>query len=427
MPEVFTSAWGAQGRGDPPADTTAAAVAVPEPTAQALRYHRGNTGVWAADTVLGLAVPAALLLTGFSARLRGLAARLGRDRWLPTVACYGALFTTVMSLAYLPFAWYVGFVRQHAYDLSNQSAGQWLGDWAKGVMVGAVVSALVLWIPYLLLRASPRRWWLWSGFATVPLGVLALLVGPVWIAPLFDDFGPMRDRALEARLLAVAQRAGIEGSRVYEVNKSEDTELVNAYVTGVGGTKRIVLWDTILERLEPDEIIFVMAHEMGHFVLHHTVAVILGAALLATLSLFAVHRVAGRLIGRYAQRFGFDRLSDVASLPLLVLVGGVVSFLVTPAALAYSRWQEHEADRFALELTRDNHAGAMVFVRLQQENLGVPRPGLLYTLWRGSHPSLASRIEFANSYRPWGEGRALRYESRFTVEGRESRVKRPSP
>ncbi len=403
MPEVFTSAWVAQGRPEP-------AVGVPEPTEQALRYHRENTALWAADTVLGLAVPAALLLTGGSARLRGLAARLGRDRWLPTVALYGALFTSVMSIVYLPFAWYVGFLRQHAYGLSNQSAGQWLGDWAKGVLVGAVVSALVLWIPYLLLRASPRRWWLWSGLATAPLGAVALLVGPVWIAPLFDNFGPMRDRVLEARILAVAERAGIERSRVYEVDKSEDTKLVNAYVTGIGGTKRIVLWDTILARLEPDQIVFVMAHEIGHFVLHHTLAVILGAALLATLSLVAVHRVAGGLIARSRDRFGFDRLSDVASLPLLVLVGGVVSFAVTPAVLAYSRWQEHEADRFALELTRDNHAGAMVFVRLQQENLGVPRPGLLYTLWRGSHPSLASRVEFANTYRPWAEGRALRYE-----------------
>ena len=412
MPEVFTAAWTAQGRGD----TVASTVAVPEPTAEALRYHRGNNAVWAADTLLGFAVPAVLLLTGFSARLRALAARLGRGRWLPTVALYGAAFTIVLSLAYLPFAWYVGFVRQHAYGLSNQTAGQWLGDWVKGALLGAVVAMLVLWIPYLLLRASPRRWWLWTGLATLPLGVVALLVGPVWIAPLFDHFGPMHDRALEARILALADRAGIEGSRVYEVDKSADTRMVNAYVTGIGRSKRIVLWDTILRRLEPDEVVFVMAHEMGHFVLHHTIAVILGAALLATLSLWVVHRVAAGLIARGRGRFGFDRLSDVASLPLLMLVGGVVSFLATPAVLAFSRWQEHEADRFALELTRDNHAGAMVFVRLQQENLGVPRPGLVYTLWRGSHPSLASRVEFANSYRPWAEGRPSRYETRFRAE-----------
>ena len=399
MPESFTLAWETQARAD-----TTAMVAVPEPTPLALRYHAGNGWIWAADTALGLVIPAALLFTGASARMRALASRLGRRRWLPTVALYGALFMVVMSLLYLPLAWYAGFVRQHAYGLSTQSAGQWLGDWARGVAVGAVVSALVLWIPYLLLRSSPRRWWLWSGLAALPLGALALLVAPVWIAPLFDDFGPMRDKALETRILALAGRAGIDGARVFEVNKSADTRMVNAYVTGIGLTKRIVLWDTLLRRLQPDEVLFVMGHEMGHFVLHHTLAIILGAALVATLALFVVHRVAGRLIARYRDRFGFDRLADVASLPLLVLVGGVVSFVVTPGVLAWSRWQEREADRFGLEITGNQHAAAMAFVRLQQENLGVPRPGLLYTLWRGSHPSLASRIEAANAYRGAVEG-----------------------
>jgi STE24 endopeptidase len=405
MPESFTMAGETQARAD-----TTAMVAVPEPTALALRYHAGNTRIWAADTALGLLIPAALLFTGVSARMRAFAARLGRGRWLPTVGIYGALFMVVMSLLYLPLAWYAGFVRQHAYGLSTQSAGQWLGDWAKGVAVGAVVSALVLWIPYLLLRASPRRWWLWSGLATLPLGVLALLVAPVWIAPLFDDFGPMHDKALESRILALAARAGIDGARVFEVNKSADTRMVNAYVTGIGATKRIVLWDTLLGRLEPDEVLFVMGHEMGHFVLHHTLAIILGAALVATLALYATHRVAGGLLARYRERFGFDRLADVASLPLLLLVGGVVSFLVTPGLLAWSRWQEREADRFGLEITGNRHAAAMAFVRLQQENLGVPRPGLLYTLWQGSHPSPASRIEAANAYRAAVEGPGSRVE-----------------
>ena len=406
MPESFIARTAAQ-------DTTSAEVRVPEPTPLALRYHRGNNAIWAADTLLGIIVPVALLVTGVSARLRSLAGRIGRRRWLPTVSVYGALFTVLMSVLYFPFSLYVGFTRQHAYGLSNQAFAQWLGDWGKGVLVGSVIAALFLWIPYLLLRTSPRRWWLWTGLASLPLGVLALLVGPVWIAPLFDDFGPMHDRSLETRILALAERAGIAGGRVYEVNKSEDTKLVNAYVTGLAGTKRIVLWDTLLRRLTPDEVLFVMAHEMGHFVLYHTLAVILGSALLVTASLWAVHRVAGRLIARWQGRFGFDRLADVASVPLLMLVTGVVSFAVTPAVLAFSRWQEHEADRFGLELTRNNRAAAMVFVRLQEENLGVPRPGLLYTLWRGSHPSLAARVEFANRYRPWVEGKPLKYGELF--------------
>jgi Zn-dependent protease with chaperone function len=229
----------------------------------------------------------------------------------------------------------------------------------------------------------------------------------------------MRDRALEIRIHQLAARAGIPDSRIYEVRKSDETRQVNAYVTGLGGTKRIVLWDTLVDRLDPDAVVFVMGHEIGHFVLGHALAVILVATLLATLSLYAVHRVAGWSIARFQHRFGFTRLDDVASLPLLVLVGGVVTLAATPAALALSRWQEREADRFGLEITGDNQAAARAFVRLHDENLAVPRTGLLYRLWRGSHPDLAERIEFANRYRPWSRGESLRYGDRFRP--RESR------
>jgi len=388
-------------------------VAVPEPSALAVRYYRTGVPLWVAGTVLDLAIPALLLWAGWSARMRGAASRLARGRWFPTLAIYGVLYVIVMALFELPFGWYVGFVRQHEYGLSTQTASQFLGDGAKAAGVGCVVIALTLWIPYLLLRKSPRRWWLWTGIAAAPLATLALVVAPIWIEPLFDRFGPMRDRALETRIVALARRAGIEGGRVYEVAKSEDTRQLNAYVTGLGATKRIVLWDTLVDKLTPDEVLFVMGHEMGHFVLGHTALVILGATLLVTGSMYAVHRVAGAMLGRWSRRFGFERLDDPASLPLLALVTGVVSLAVTPAVLATSRYMEHEADRFGLEITRDNRAAAHAFVKLQQDNLGVPRTGLLDHLWRDSHPDPADRIEFANRYRPWATGGTLRYGDRF--------------
>jgi STE24 endopeptidase len=399
-------------------DSTAT-IPVPEPSALAVQYHQSSHLVWAGANALELLVPAALLFTGLSAGVRDLARRIARGRWFFTVAIYGAAYVLVQAIVFLPFVWYAGFVRQHAYGLSTETAGEWLADWGKGTAITALVAALVLWIPYRLLRASPRRWWLWTGLLAAPFTVLALIVTPVWIAPLFDEYGPMRDRALEARIHQLAARAGIPDSRIYEVRKSDETVQVNAYVTGFGGTKRIVLWDTLVDRLEPDEVLFVMGHEIGHYVLRHTLTVILGATLLATLSLFVVHRVAGRLIARFHRRFGFDRLDDVASLPLLALVGGVVILATTPAALALSRWQEREADRFGLEMTRDNQAAARAFVELQNENLAVPRTGLLYRLWRGSHPDLADRIEFSNRYRPWLRGDSLRYGDRF--RRRESR------
>lgn len=391
-----------------PSDT----VVVPQPSALAIQYHRSGNVLWAVETGLGMIIPAALLFSGLSARMRSLSLRAGR-RWFLALLLYAVLFTVLVAVLTLPLSYYAGYVRQHQYGLSNQSLGAWAGDWIKGVALSGVGLAAVLWIPYLLLRRSPRRWWLYAGLASVPLTALLLVITPVWVDPLFNDYEPMEKKLLESRILALAERAGIGGSRVYQVDKSSDTKLVNAYVTGVGATKRIVLWDTLLEKLQDDQILFVMAHEMGHFVLRHTLAIIIAAAVLVTLSLYAVHRTASGLIGRFSARLGFEDLTDVASFPLLLLLGNVASFLLAPAVLGFSRHQEHEADRFALEITRDNHAAASTFVVLQQENLAVPRPAPLYVLWRSSHPPLAERVAFANHYRPWQTGQPLRYARLF--------------
>ncbi|HEX9944498.1 MAG TPA: M48 family metallopeptidase [Thermoanaerobaculia bacterium] len=387
---------------------SSAPVPVPPPSEKALRYYRSGNVLWAVATIWGLLAPALLLFTGVSARLRDASRKIGRN-WFLTIAVYGILFTLVTFVLDLPLAYYADFVRPHAYGLSDQTAAKWWSDAFKGLMVGCVFIALVLWIPYLLLRKSPRRWWLYTGLATIPLLTLLLLVEPIWIEPLFNDFGPMKDKALESRILGLADRAGIEGSRVYEVNKSVDTKTVNAYVTGFLDTKRIVLWDTLLAKLEPREVLFVMGHEMGHYVLGHTFQLIALGSALALLGLWVIHRTAGRLIARHRDRFGFAELADVASLPLMALLFSLVSLVVTPAVLAIARHVEHEADRFGLEITRDNHDCATAFVKLQQENLGVPRPGLLYKLWRSSHPPLGERIDFCNEYRPWGTGKPLKY------------------
>lgn len=387
-------------------------VAVPPPTEKAVRYHRSGNVLWIVSTLWGLLIPALFLFTGLSARIRDFARRVGK-KWFFTLAIYLVVFGMLAWLATLPLAYYSEFARQHQYGLSNQSFGKWFGDALKALALGLVFTPLVLWVPYLLIRKSPRRWWLYSALATIPLIVFVIWASPVFVDPLFNKFGPMKDKALEARILAVADRAGIEGGRVFEVAKSEDTKAVNAYVNGFGSSKRIVLWDTLLEKLDDREVLFVMGHEMGHYVLGHVRNLMLVAVLLALLSFYAVHRASGWLIARYRHRFGFDDLGDIASYPLLMLVITVVTLLVTPLLLTLTRWQEHEADRFGLELLRDNHAAASAFVKLQQENLAVPYPGTLYKLWRASHPVLGERIEFSNEYRPWETGQPLKYGEKF--------------
>lgn len=400
------------GQGVNPRSSGTGPVAVPEPTEKALRHARSGNWLWAIDTLWGLLVPGVILFTGFSATLRNAARRIGRN-WYFTIVAYFSFFLIIGFVVGFPLSYFSEFVRPHAYGLSNQTFSKWFGDELKGLAVGLIMGALFLWMPYWLVRRSPHRWWLWTSLLAIPLAAFFLLMAPIVIDPLFNTFGPMKDKALEGRILELAGRAGIEGARVFEVDKSADTNTVNAYVTGFGGSKRIVLWDTTIKKLAPDELLFVMSHEMGHYVLGHVVKSIFFFAGLILVTLYAAYRLQAGLITRHAARFGFTELSDIASLPLVMVLVGVLSFVITPVAAGYSRWQEHEADRFGLEITRNNHAAATAFVKLQQENLGVPRRGLLYKLWRADHPLLGERIDFCNAYRPWEKGIPGRYERLF--------------
>ncbi len=385
---------------DVPSDRRPSAVAVPPPSEQAVRYHRSGTVIWAVEQVLALAIPSALLFTGLSAWLRTLAARLAANHFYPTLLIDFALLSLVLSVVQLPLSYYVGYARERAYGLSEQRLGKWAGDQVKGFAVGLVVAAAVLWVPYRLLAVSPAHWWLWTGALALPFFVLILLITPVFIAPLFNKFGPMRDQALEAAVLAVAAQAGVSGARVFEVEKSVDTKKVNAYVTGVGKTKRIVLWDTLVARLTPDQTRFVVGHELGHYVLHHVWLNILTSTALTIAALYGVHRTADLLLVRFGDRFGFTHVADVASMPLFMLLFSLFGVLITPALLALSRHHERAADAFGLDLTGDKQAAASAFVALQQQNLAVPRPGRFYKLFRASHPPIGERVDFINAYQP---------------------------
>ncbi len=392
--------------------TDAASVTVPPPSGKAVRFYRTGVALWVFNKLWEILIPGMIVFTGFSATLRNTARRLGRN-WFFTIAVYWVLFMAVMYVIDWPLSFYAGYIRQHAYGLSNQTFLKWFTDSLMSFAVYAVFGCLFLWVPYLLLKKSPRRWWFYTGLLMVPFITLMMFVMPIWIDPLFNKFGPMKDKALETKILHLAESAGIEGGRVYEVDKSVDTNAINAYVTGFLGTKRIVLWDTILKKLDENEILFVMAHEMGHYVLGHVVHGIFFFSALIMAGLFLANRLALRFLGRFSPRFGFDRLWDVASLPLLLVVFGVVSLFLEPVGLAYSRHIEHEADRFGLELTQNNHAAAEAFVKLYSENLGYPDPGWLMTVLRSSHPPIAQRVAFCNTYHPWETGQPLKYGELF--------------
>jgi STE24 endopeptidase len=408
---VFTTTWGHSrdaGRPVPGGPGVAeqgtagdlGPVAVPEPTAEAMEYYRSGNRLWVINRLWALIVPGLLAFSGLSARLRDLARRLGRG-WFLAIGLYIVMFMGIMYLIDLPLSYYQGFVRQHAYGLSNQALTRWLRNSIVRLAIDMAVGFALLWVPYLLLARSPRRWWLYAAILSVPFLFITMLVVPVFYDPLFNNFGPMKNKELERSILTLADRAGIEGSRVFEVDKSADTKAVNAYVTGFWQSKRIVLWDTLIKKLDEPELLVVMGHEMGHYALGHVVRSILMSSIVTFVGLFLVDRLGRWLIQRFRDRLGFDNLADIASVPLLIMLLEAAFLLLSPIALAYSRYQEHEADRYALVLTRSNLAAGTAHVKLQTENLGNPRPGLLYKIFRASHPSAAERIDFANSYHPW--------------------------
>ncbi len=390
-------------------------VAVPEATEQAIRYYNSGNVLWILEQTWGLIVPLLFLLWGLTGKMSRFAHQWGK-KWYFVIVIYLAMFLAISQLLNFPLDFYAGYLRQHDYGLSTQSLGRWFENYGKGLLVAFISVAAFIWVFYLLLKKSPRRWWFYGSLASIGIMFIMMFVQPIWIDPLFNKFGPMQDKKLEEKILNLAAKAGIQDGRVFEVDKSQDTKMLNAYVIGFGSTKRIVLWDTTIKQMSTNEILFVMGHEMGHYILHHVWWGMLYYGALSFVIFYLTYRSANYLMHRYRQRFGFNNLSDIASLPLLLLLISIFVLLTSPLTNYFTRYVEHEADRFGLEITQNNKAAAEAFIVLQQENLAIPRPGPIFKIWCSSHPPLGERIDFCNSYCPWKRKEPLKYSEYFQNE-----------
>jgi Zn-dependent protease with chaperone function len=266
-----------------------------------------------------------------------------------------------------------------------------------------------MWLAYLILDKSPTRWWLWLGLVSLPLIAGTALLRPILFEPIFNDFEPLKDKTLEARILDLAARADIPGRKVFEVDKSAQTKKYNAYVSGFGASQRIVLWDTTLQGLEQDEILFVMGHEMGHYVLGHVWKGILISSAISLGLFFAAGGLSSWALRRFGPRWGFTRLADIASMPLLLATINVVSFVIQGPIYAYTRGIENEADVYGLEITRDNDAAARAFLKLGAQNKSNPEPSRIVEVLLYSHPPDGRRLRLALDYKPWESGKPNRY------------------
>jgi Zn-dependent protease with chaperone function len=324
---------------------------------------------------------------------------VGRGRFWTFAICLLA-FALVVFLTGLPFDYYSRFVLEHQYGHSNQTLSEWFGELLIGEAIALLLGLCLFWFLYTLIRRSPRRWWLWAGVSAAPLSVLLIVVAPIWIAPWFNDFTELRNPTLKSDILALAAEAGIENSRVLQVDASKQSKKYNAYVTGLFATKRIVLYDTMLEDMTSDEILFVMGHEMGHYVMHH---VWLGVAAMTSfvfVAAFLTARISARLIARFRNRWGFSSLQDYASLPLLVLLVSLWGFLSQPVFAALSRHFERRADEFGLALSQNRRAAAKALEKLAARNLNNPDPSAFVEFWLYDHPTIKDRVTYVLGTEP---------------------------
>ena len=299
------------------------------------------------------------------------------------------------------------------YGLSVQGWTSWALDWLKGEFVAVIIAFILISILYAVLRKSPRRWWFWFWLASLPLGVLLIFIQPLVIDPLFHKFEPLqkKDPVLTAALEQMVQRAGenIPPERMYWMNASEKVNELNAYVTGIGSSKRIVVWDTTIAKMTTPQIVSVAGHEMGHYVLNHIPK---GLAIYSVGSLiifYLGYRCIGWLLAWRGAAWGIRGTEDLASLPALLLILSVFAFVLTPVTNAVSRHFEHQADQYALEVTHgltavSGQVAAQAFQVLGEVDLEYPDPGRLDVLLTYDHPAIRDRVRFSLTYDPWAHG-----------------------
>ncbi|TQS44574.1 M48 family metallopeptidase [Cryptosporangium phraense] len=395
----FLTPW----RPAPATPTTAAAVPRPDPSTDFSddeiargSAFRAAVRPWSLSRmVLGLVVAVALGLTPLGARLIGAAARPLGGSWWVQALIGGIVLSLVATVVTLPLAARSEVILRR-YGLSTQNWTSWFADLGKGWAISAVLTAVITLVLYALIRATPSWWWTWAAGGAAAFVFLASFAFPVLIEPVFNKFTPMPDSALRTQLLQLAAGDGEPVKDVLVADASRRTTALNAYVSGFGASRRIVVYDTLLKDAPPDEVESVVAHELGHAVDRDVVTgTVLGA-------LGAAAAVCGlAVVGAWSpllRRAGVDDLTDPRSLALLLAIVAVVGALSTPIQSVVSRKIEARADEHSLELTRDPEAFVSMERRLALVNRADLRPNPFYQFWFGTHPTTVERIAAARDF-----------------------------
>lgn len=373
---------------------TEAYMAMIPPAARARSDAYFEGGYWLVlwDFLYASAMMLLLLATGWSARMRDLAVRITRFRWLQT-ALYWVEYLLVTTVLGFPLEFYENYVREHQYGMATQTFGPWMGDEGKALLVNLVLGAVGVVILFAIVRKLPRTWWLWGAAAALAMQVIVVAIAPVYLVPIFNKVTRLNDPKVTVPILRMAHANGIPTNDVYQIDASRQTTRMSANVSGFANTMRITLNDNLLRRGSPEEIQAVMGHEMGHYVLNHIPKAIMFLAILSVLSFAYLFYGLKWALARWGTRWGIEDVGDPAVLPLVVLLATVLFFVLTPVTNTFTRTQEKEADMFGLNASRQPDGFAQAAIHLSEYRK--MRPGSLEEWVFYDHPSGYNRIHSA--------------------------------
>jgi STE24 endopeptidase len=358
--------------------------------------------LWTAGTL------AAILNLRVAPRLRSWAERAFAGRF-PQAAIFVSGLALALNLPRLPLEMFRHWLDRH-YDQSVQGWFSWLADWTEGELLAIVIATALAWILYTTIRRSPRRWWFHFWLASLPPLVFLFFIQPLVIEPMFFEFRPLVETqpALVDALLKVEARGGltIPAERIYLMKASEKLNSPGLSLSGIAASKRVEVWDTTIPRMTAPQIQFLFGHEMGHEALNHIPKRIALLAVLWLLALLASYHGMNRALERWRSRWEIRGVEDWASLPLLILISTAAGFVAGPIVNTASRYFEHQADVYAIEVTFGlippaAQTGAAALQILGESRLEEPDPNPLIKFWLYDHPSISERVKFAQQYDPW--------------------------
>lgn len=388
----------------------------PAALAKAQHLDAVGTGLHFGGSIWSLVCTVALLATGAFGAMQRFATTRFRNRWLQGFT-FLALFVSITGLLDAPLGIYGHWLRLK-YGLSVQRWPSWLADQAKSAGIALVIGTLLVMLLFWFIRKFPRGWWFGFWLASIPITLAGIFLTPYVIDPLFNKFEPLTQShpELVRRLEEVAHKGNmnIPADRMFLMKASAKTTTLNAYVTGFGASKRVVVWDTSIAKGTPDQILFIFGHESGHYVLHHIVRGILVSTLLVFVSLFLGYHFVQWCIRRFGVRWGISSQEDWAALAVLLLAFSLFGFVLEPVTSTLSRSTEHAADVYGMEAVHGIVANPQETARSSFQVLGetsydVPNPSQFLEFWTYGHPSIGRRAAFAAHYNPWAPGSRPKY------------------